>query len=74
MDFTGDVLCHRGLWAEYVYLYHADWKSSIDALTANFCLTIALLAIGFLIYKETITPPQLLGNLVCGEGLFLICK
>ena len=61
-----------GLEAGYVFLYRAGWKVSSGALTANICLAIALLGIGFLLYRETITPRQLLGIVVCGAGLFLI--
>ena len=61
-----------GLEAGYVCLYRAGWKVSNGALTANICLAIALLVIGFLLYKEAISPRQLLGIAVCGVGLFLI--
>ena len=61
-----------GLEAGYVLLYRAGWKVSSGALTANICLAIALLAIGFLLYKETISLKQLLGVIVCVIGLFLI--
>lgn len=61
-----------GLEAGYVFLYRAGWKVSNGSLTANICLAIALLVIGFLLYKETISPRQFLGIAVCGIGLFLI--
>ncbi len=61
-----------GLEAGYVFLYRAGWKVSNGALTANICLAIALIIIGFLLYKETISPRQVLGIVVCGIGLFLI--
>ncbi|MDE6320241.1 MAG: EamA family transporter [Lachnospiraceae bacterium] len=61
-----------GLEAGYVFLYRAGWKVSNGALTANICLAIALIVIGFLLYKETISPRQILGIVVCGIGLFLI--
>ncbi|MBR3142881.1 MAG: hypothetical protein IKF09_07030 [Clostridiales bacterium] len=38
----------------------------------NICLAVALLIIGFLLFKETITIKQLAGVVVCGVGLFLI--
>ncbi len=76
INWTSIVLSFAivGLEAGYVFLYRAGWKVSIGSLTANICLAIALLAIGCLRYRETITPRQLLGILVCGAGLFLICK
>lgn len=61
-----------GLEAGYVFLYRAGWKVSNGALTANICLAVALLIIGFLLFKETITIKQLAGVVVCGVGLFLI--
>ena len=61
-----------GLEAGYVFLYRAGWKVSNGALTANICLAVALLIIGFLLFKETITIKQLAGVVVCGIGLFLI--
>jgi len=61
-----------GLEAGYVFLYRNGWKVSSGALTANICLAVALLFIGWLLYHETITLRQLVGVVVCGLGLFLI--
>ena len=61
-----------GLEAGYVFLYRNGWKMGSGALTANICLAVALLVIGFLVYKETISLRQVVGIVVCGVGLFLI--
>ena len=61
-----------GLEVGYVFLYRAGWKVSNGALTANICLAVALLVIGFLLYKEAISIKQVVGIVVCGVGLFLI--
>lgn len=61
-----------GLEVGYVFLYRAGWKISNGALTANICLAVALLFIGVLLYKETITIRQVAGIIVCAVGLFLI--
>lgn len=61
-----------GLEAGYVFLYRAGWKVSNGALTANICLAIALLIIGYLLYRETVSIKQAAGIIVCGVGLFLI--
>ena len=61
-----------GLEAGYIFLYRAGWKVSIGALTANICLAVALLIIGCLLYKETISIRQVAGIIVCGIGLFLL--
>ena len=61
-----------GLEAGYVFLYRAGWKVSNGALTANICLAIALLVIGYYLYRETISIKQAAGIVVCAVGLFLI--
>lgn len=61
-----------GLEAGYIFLYRAGWKVSNGALTANICLAVALLIIGCLLYKETISVRQVAGIIVCGIGLFLL--
>lgn len=63
-----------GLEAGYVFLYRAGWKVSVGSITSNIILAIALLFIGFFLYKETITLRQVVGIVVCGVGLFMICK
>ena len=47
---------------------------SNGALTSSMCLALALLVIGFLVYREHISIKQLAGILVCGLGLLLIHK
>lgn len=61
-----------GLEAGFVFLYRAGWKISSGALVANICLAVALLFIGWLLYKESISPRQLLGVALCCAGLFLV--
>ena len=63
-----------GLEAGYVFLYRAGWKVSNGSLTANICLAVALLAIGPLLYNESISVRQLVGVVICAVGLFLISK
>ena len=74
MNWTGVVLGLSivGLEVGYVFLYRAGWKVSSGALVANICLAVALLFIGWLLYKESISPRQLLGVAVCCAGLFLV--
>lgn len=60
--------------AGYVFLYRAGWKVSNGSLTANICLAVVLLAIGPLLYHETISLRQIVGVVICAIGLFLIGK
>ena len=63
-----------GIEVGYVFLYRSGWKVSNGALTSSMCLALALLVIGFLVYREHISIKQLAGILVCGLGLLLIHK
>ena len=60
--------------AGYVFLYRAGWKVSSGSLIANICLAVVLLAIGPLLYHETISLWQIVGVVICAIGLFLVSK
>ena len=61
-----------GLEAGFVLLYRAGWKISLGALTANTGVAVALLFVGVLLYRETLTLRQILGMIACAVGLFLL--
>ncbi len=63
-----------GLEFGYVCLYRAGWKISVGTLVANISLACVLLVVGILLYKETVTPRQLIGILFSGIGLVLVAK
>lgn len=58
----------------YVSIYRAGWKIGVASLTANIILACVLLLIGLILYKEAIPLRQIAGMIICGIGLFLICK
>ena len=54
-------------------MYRAGWKVSVASLViANIALACVLLAVGLLLYHETITLRQGLGVLVCLAGIYLV--
>lgn len=61
-----------GLEAGYILAYRAGWQVNTAPLIANTCLAIALIVIGALLYKESITIKQLAGVLVCLIGIVMI--
>lgn len=63
-----------GLEFGYVCLYRAGWKISVGTLVANISLACVLLVVGILLYKESVTPRQLIGILFSGIGLVLVAK
>lgn len=61
-----------GLEFGYVAAYRAGWQVSTCSLTANITLACVLVAVGAVLYRESISLRQLAGIAVCGAGLFLI--
>ena len=49
----------------YIYVYRAGWQVNAASLTA---------IVGFFLYKESLSPQQIIGIAVCIFGLFLISK
>ena len=61
-----------GLEVGYIYLYRAGWKLNAGSLTANILLALALIAVGALFYRETLTLRQAAGVILCIGGLALL--
>lgn len=63
-----------GLEAGYIYAYKAGWPVSTAQIVQAAIIGVALIFVGYFLYKETITPTKLIGILVCIAGLVLINK
>ena len=63
-----------GLEAGTLYAYKAGWQISTESIVQNCFLAVALLLVGYLLYKEPITANKLAGMLICLFGLYLINK
>jgi drug/metabolite transporter (DMT)-like permease len=61
-----------GLEAGYILAYRSGWHVNTAPLIANTCLAIALIGIGALLYKESITFKQLAGIIICLLGIVMI--
>jgi len=61
-----------GLEAGYIYLYKAGWEISVGSLIASVLLAIALIVVGVLVYKETISLRKVAGVILCLVGLYFI--
>lgn len=64
--------CIIGLEIGYIYVYRAGWKVNTGSLVANITLACVLIAVGFLLYKETLSIRQIIGIIVCIGGLVLV--
>lgn len=63
-----------GLEFGYLWIYRVGWKLSTASLVANICLALVLVAIGTLVWRETFTPMQALGVVLCCVGLYFIAR
>lgn len=63
-----------GLEVGAIYMYKVGWNISVGNLVQSTILTVVLIVIGVLIYKETITASQIFGIVLCAAGLFFINK
>lgn len=63
-----------GLEVGFIYAYKAGWKVNTLATVTNAFLAIALIFLGFFMYKEAITWSKVVGVLICLVGLWFIKK
>ena len=61
-----------GLEAGAIYMYRVGWNVNTGYIVKASFIALALLVVGYLIYKEQITPTKVAGIAVCMVGLFLI--
>ena len=63
-----------GLEAGMIYIYKVGWSVSTGYMVKAILLAIALIFVGYLLYKESITMTKIAGIAVCLAGLYLIDK
>ncbi len=61
-----------GLEVGFIYAYKAGWKVNTLATVTNAFLAIALIFLGFFMYKEVITWSKVIGVVICLVGLWFI--
>ncbi len=63
-----------GLEIGFIYAYKAGWTVSTASIMQSSFLAIALIIVGYLLYKEAITANKVIGVLICMIGLYFINK
>ena len=63
-----------GLEVGSIYLYKVGWTVSTGPLVKNICVMVAMVLLGALVYRETITPTKLVGIIICLIGVVIINK
>ncbi len=61
-----------GLEAGAIYMYRVGWNVNTGYIVKASFIALALIVVGYLIYKEQVTLTKLAGVAVCMVGLFLI--
>jgi hypothetical protein len=63
-----------GLELGFLLAYRAGWKISFAALVSNVAVTLVLIPIGLIIYREAMTPSKVVGAVFSLVGLWLLSK
>ena len=63
-----------GLEAGSIYMYKAGWNINTGYLVKSMVLAIALIVVGYFLYKEQFTTTKALGVVMCIGGLYFIHK
>ena len=61
-----------GLEVGFIYSYQAGWPVSTLSIVQSAFLAVALILVGFLLYREAITWNKVVGILICLVGLVFI--
>ncbi len=63
-----------GLELGFLLAYRAGWKISFAALVSNIAVTLVLIPIGILAYREGLTSSKVVGILLSLSGLWVLSR
>ena len=58
----------------FMLAYRAGWRLSITAVATNVAATIVLIPLGILVFREQLSPKNILGVVFCVIGLLLVIR
>lgn len=61
-----------GLEVGFIYAYKAGWQVSTASVVQSLFLALALIFVGFILYREAITWNKIVGVVICLIGLIFI--
>ena len=61
-----------GLEVGWIYAYQAGWQVSTAFIVQSAFLAVSLLAVGYLIFRETVSWNKIVGVIICMVGLAVI--
>ena len=63
-----------GLEVGFIFAYKAGWEVSMLSIVQSAFLAIALIFVGYLLFKEALTANKIIGIVICLVGLYFINK
>ena len=63
-----------GIELGYILLYRYGWKVNTGSLLVNAAVSLLLIFLGMMIYREMLSPRQVIGVIFCLLGTFMISK
>lgn len=61
-----------GLEAGFIFAYKAGWQVSTASVVQSSFLAVALIIVGFLAFRESVTVSKIAGMVICLVGLYFI--
>ena len=58
----------------FIFAYRAGWQVSVLSIVQSAFLAIVLIIVGFLLYREAMTPNKIIGVVIILVGLYFINK
>ena len=58
----------------FLLAYRAGWRISVATVAANVAVTAMLIPIGIIVFKEQLSPRNILGLIFCVLGLVLVVR
>jgi uncharacterized membrane protein len=58
----------------FLLAYRAGWRVSVAAVTVNVAVTLILIPVGVTVFKDQLSPRNVIGLILCVAGLVLVGK
>jgi drug/metabolite transporter (DMT)-like permease len=58
----------------FLLAYRAGWKIGITTIATNVAITVVLIPVGFVVFKDQLSPRNLVGLAFCILGLILVVR
>ena len=63
-----------GIELGFLLAFRAGWRASTLGLTSSITVALVMVPVGLLLFKEKLSPINLLGGLICVVGLALLSR